>query len=144
MSSADLTIAVEVIFKAVLAVLLPIVSVYALKLVAQAVTYFNNKTTADQRNLLTIIVRQAVLMAEQLGANAILKGIVYDKKQEALAYIKAAVARAGLSINVDDVEALLEAAVMSEFNKDVAIVQTPVTVNTAAKPASLVTGYKTA
>jgi hypothetical protein len=121
------------VLKALLAVLLPIVSVYAIRLAKQGIVWLDSKTTSEQRALLTRIVREGVLAAEQLGLNKALENVIVDKKAVALAYIKQQLDAQGIPIDVDAVDKIIEATVMAEFNKDLAVVTSDAVA--APKPA---------
>jgi len=67
----------------------------------------------EEIELLEKIARMAVLAAEQSG----LSGAIQDKKAYALDLVENALLERGIKVNIHEIEAAIEAAVMNEFNR---------------------------
>ena len=94
----DITIIIEAVFALIAAVVTAIV-----------IPFIKNKTTATQQETINNWVRIAVAAAEQIYAGA---GRGVEKKAHVLAFLKSK----GITIDVESVDAMIEAAVF-ELNK---------------------------
>ena len=107
----------------VLQALAPILATIVAGAIVAAVRGFlrnlNAELGASRYQLLTDIVRTAVLYAEQSGLTGAIENAGEEKKREAMNYVVRNLDQYGLShINADEISRLIEAAVADTFGRE--------------------------
>ena len=102
----------ESLLNMVLPVLASLASAWLFAKVKEAYAKLKEKYS-DELYFLEEIAQMAVLAAEQSG----LAGAIEDKKAYALDLVENALRERGINIDVSEIEAAIEAAVMGEFNR---------------------------
>jgi len=98
----------------VLPVLATALAGLAIAWITKVISELKSKLTLQQQDLIDMIVQTAVFAAEQAG----LSGFITDKKEYALTIAEKWMAEKGLSIDMHVLDALIEAAVYAELNRD--------------------------
>lgn len=103
-----------------LELMLPVIIAWATvkmhQLIDAAKAKYAATTTAEDRKTIESIVQMAVFAAEQTGLTLKARGMVLDKKQEALNVAHAALAARGINVDFNELDAQVEATVLASFN----------------------------
>lgn len=78
---------------------------------------YHTKLKAEQRTFIEGVVRQAVLMAEQVGLTAVVEDLAKAKKQTAIQWAQHELDANHIKVDVTTLSGLIEAAVFTEFNR---------------------------
>lgn len=109
--------AVEAILRIAIELLLPILLAYLAKMAHDEIQHIAAKKQTAEFQLVKEIVKRMVLAAEQLGITGALKDIGEEKKKFVLDMVKAELERRGMHIDVDTLDALIEAEVHESFTQ---------------------------
>lgn len=78
---------------------------------------YHTKLKAEQRSFIENVVRQAVLMAEQVGLTAVVEDLAKAKKNTAIQWAQHELDANHIKVDVTTLSGLIEAAVFTEFNR---------------------------
>lgn len=107
-----------IVLKAVITVALPVLLKLLFDWLKLQKLKFEQNLDAETRYIIEEAVRLAVLAAEQSGLAGLLGEKYKDKKSFALAAAEKFLAQYGITIDLDVLAALIEAAVMEEFHQE--------------------------
>lgn len=108
-----IVIAIGVILPPVLAML----TVYANRVSAALVKRIEGEIGAQNFELLKSMAQEAVRSAEQLGLNDMIENVGEQKKAYAMKYMQDMLATRGIDINLNEIDAAIEAAVNRTFEQ---------------------------
>lgn len=124
---------ISVFLQKFLEIVLPVLATalagLAIAWITKVISDLKSKLTDEQKWLIDNIIQTAVFAAEQVN----LKGLVVDKKEYALSIAEKWMAEKGLNIDAHVLDAMIEAAVYEELNRD------KTTTTTTSSPASVKT-----
>jgi hypothetical protein len=106
------------LLQAILLAILPVLAVAGVRWLLGEVSVAKAKLTNEQQAFLANAVKVAVLAAEQFGLVARIRDTYFDKRNFAIQYVTDALRQAGMTVNVAEITAQIEAAVLDEFNRD--------------------------
>ncbi len=109
--------AIEAILRIAIELLLPILLAYLAKMAHDEIMHIAAKKQTAEFQLVKEIVKRMVLAAEQLGITGALKNIGEEKKKYVLDMVKAELERRGIGIDVDTLDAMIEAEVHESFTQ---------------------------
>ena len=97
-----------------LVLMLPVILGLATK---AAYNIYHTKLKAEQRSFIENVVRQSVLMAEQVGLTAVVENLAAAKKQTAINWAQHELDKNNIKVDVTTLSGLIEASVFTEFNR---------------------------
>ncbi len=109
--------AIEAILRIAIEVLLPVLLAYLANLAHNKILEIKAQKQTKEIELAKTIVQRLVHAAEQLGITGALKDLGEEKKRYVLDMAKAELARRGIEIDVDTLDALIEAEVHESFTQ---------------------------
>lgn len=110
-----IVIAIGVVVPPVLALL----TVYANKVSAALVARIEGEIGSQNFELLKSMAIEAVHSAEQLGLNDMIENVGEQKKAYAMKYVQDLLESRGIQINLNEIDAAIEAAVNKTFEQPV-------------------------
>ncbi len=105
------------LLQALILAILPVLAVFAVRWLMSQEKVLMAQLTVEQQTVIRNVVTLAVLAAEQFGLVAKAKGVYFEKKQWALEFAMKRLEKIGLSVDVDYISDVIEAAVLDEFNR---------------------------
>lgn len=101
----------------IIQVLLPVVLVFIVTWINLKIKEIKGQMNQADLEFAGALVRQLVLAAEQNGLTGALEAVGAEKKKYVIALAEAELERQGIKIDLDVLDALVEAACMEAFSK---------------------------
>lgn len=108
----------QVTLETVITIVLPVVLVRLVSWINLQISATRSKMSEEQLVLVETLIKQFVRAAEQSGLTGQIKAAGAEKKAFVLALVKAELAERGITLNLDTLDAMIEAAVNDAFGWD--------------------------
>jgi len=117
MENELLSTLLQVLLETIITVALPIVLTQLILWINSQIAHTRSKMSKEQLALVEMLAKQFVRAAEQSGLSGQIKAAGAEKKAYVLALIRAELEERKISINLEVLDAMIEAAVNDAFGK---------------------------
>ena len=111
----------QVLLETIIVIVLPILLTSLVTWINSQIKNTRAQMSKEQLFLVETLIKQFVRAAEQSGLTGQIKAAGAEKKAFVLALVKAELAERGITLNLDTLDAMIEAAVNDAFGWDKAV-----------------------